>query len=245
MVRSLMPKLRQEIRPIGDYPIKLGGTTNTIDLANDYKLDTPYNITDIDSVFNHTDDPDHFVDLFQSYNPTTKIITLSSSVDADKVVWIRFEYEPEVALTTSQEYHEISKIPAIYLTDVNEINRAQVGSNSHVSNKAAGTAVVIPSPIHKDIEITIRGVADSARNHVNLGGELERFFRNNPLLVSKGMDDEFRLWLLSEYDSRTTISQKGVHSGFLVIRIVKALYSRKRERTAYLVKQFKITLEKA
>jgi len=240
--RSLVPLLRSEIRPIGDYPIVMAAASSTIDLDNDYPLETPYNIVGIDSVFNHTDDASHFTDLYQSYNVGTKVITLSSSVALGKTLWIKFLWEPEVAVTTGQEYSELDKVPALHLTDINLINQQRLSRAADtVADKAAGTAVQIPGPKQADIEIALRAVTASARDQMRIADELKKFFANNLSVISVALDEEYDLWLTSEYDARTTVGQNELHSGILTFRIVKALFFSETEKDVYTVQRFRLT----
>jgi len=241
IVRSLIPKLREEIQVIADYPLPaLSAPASTLDL-DDYPLGTPYNIVGIDSVFNHTDDPDHFTDLFQSYDPNTRVITLSASIDAGKVPWVRFLWTPEVAISTSQEYNELEKVPAIELIDFAFTNKRQVGQDTGVLNKDSGAGTLLPGPRQTDIEISMRGVTDSARDHERLADEMRDFFFNNPVIVSRGMDEEYRLHLLNEYTDQTGPNRGDIHAGFLRFRIAGALFYQKQTKDVYAVKRMVLT----
>lgn len=241
LVRSLIPKLREEIQVIADYPLAaLAAPSSTLDL-DDYPLGTPYNIVGIDSVFNHTDDPDHFNDLFQSYDSGTHVITLSAPIDAGKVPWVRFLWTPEIAISTSQEYSELEKVPVIELIDIALTNKRMVGQDTGVLNKDTGTGTLLPGPRQTDIEISMRGVTDSGRDHQRLADEMRGFFFNNSVLVSKGMDEEYRLQLTIEYNDQTGPNQGGIHSGFLRFRIVGALFFQKQTKDVFAVERMVLT----
>lgn len=240
IVRSFIPLVRVEVQPIADYLIEMIATSNTIDLEDDYPLETPYNITGIDSVFNHTDDPDHNTDLYQSYDTGTKIITLDAAVDSGKMVWIRFYYEPEIAITTSQEYSEHDKVPLISLSDIRLINKRQIGAATAVINRDAGTGTKVPGPRQTDIEITLHGITASSKDQQRLADELRRFFANNPMMLSIGLDEEYRLWLTSEYAIRTVPGQSELHTGLLRFRIVGALYYQEQSEDVYAVERLQL-----
>lgn len=239
--RSLVPLLRQEIRPISDYPVELPADSNTLDLTNDFPLQTPYNITGIDSAFNHTDDPEHDTDIFQSYDSNTKIVTLSQVVSAGKVVWLRFYWEPEVAVTTSRDYTEVQKVPSIVLDDVNLIGATEYGQDEHVINKSNWQAVVVPAPLRGDLEIMANLITDKGVDQTRLADEMKKFFANNPLIKSTGLDEEYRLWLLDEYDMRTSANLGDLHTGRLRFSIVGALFYMRDSFDTYAVKEFKST----
>lgn len=240
LIRSLLQLLKDEIRPIGRYVIAKAATSATIDL-NDFPLETPYNLVDIDSVFNVTDDPNKLTDLLDSFDSGTQVITLNTSVDAGKHVQINFTYEPEVAITTSQEYTEVAKVPAIVLSDVNVEDSAQVGQDEHVRNKDQGTAVKIPGPVQADLEVIGRLLADKELDQHRMADELKRFFGKYPKLTSLGLDEEYRLWLLDEYNQQTIPNQEGIHTGRLRFRVVKALFFDRPAEDLYAVERFHLT----
>jgi len=238
--RSLVRLLRSEVRPISDYPIKLTAVTDVVDI-DDYPLETPYNVVGVDSVFDHTADPNHFTDLLASYDAPTKVITLTSAVAAGNILWVKFIWEPEVAVTTAAEYTEVAKVPAIEISDINLVDSADTGTDDWVIDKGAGTAVKVFAPLQADIEFTLRGLTDSARDQHRLADELKRFFRNNPIIRSVGMDEEFRLWLLTEYDMATVANRDEIQSGRLRARIVKALFYERDAVDVYAVQRFNLT----
>lgn len=241
LYRTIVRQLKAQVRPITDYPITLAATGDTIDLKNDYPLETPYNTIDIDSVFDHTDDSDHFVDLLQSYDDVNQVITLSSSIDAGKIVWIKFTYEPEVAVTTGLEYHEVEKVPSLILSNVNLTNTTGLSRSDSVTNKDTGEAVKVLPPDRSDMEVTLSIVTDSARDQARAADELKRFFANNPTLTSWGMDEKYRLWLVDEYDGQTGVNANGVHAGKLRFLLVGTLYYERGAVDVFAVSNFKIT----
>jgi len=239
--RSLIPMLRDNLRPIGRHVLTKLSTSSTIDLKNDHPLETPYNIVGIDAVFNHTDDPDHATDLYSSFNVGTQVITLTGSVAADKVVWVDFLWEPEVAVTTSQDYDEIEKVPVVILDDINLVDASERGPNDSVVNRSDGTAVKIFAPIRGDLDILMHLVTDKAIDQVRLADEVKRFFGNNQFLTSKGLDEEYRLWLTSEYDLTTTANREDLHSGRVRFRVVGVNYFERESADVYAIQRFHLT----
>lgn len=234
--RSLVRKIRSDVRPITDHPITLSSAGATIDL-NTYSLKTPYNVIGVDSVFNYDTDPKGQADILDSYDASTKVITLNQSLASGTRVWIKILYEPEVAVTTSQEYDELAKVPAIIFTDINAVNSAGIGAKTAVRNKSQYTAVLVPAK-HIDIDMAIEVVADKQKDLQRLSQELDRFFGNNPLLRSTGLDRDYRLWLIDEYDGTTVANQNELHTGRFRARIAKALFFDSPAEDVYAVKQF-------
>lgn len=239
--RSLVPMLKSEIRPIADFPITKDVTSAKINL-NLFLRDTPYAIIDIDSVFDDTNDANHFTDLHQSYDSSTKIITLSSSITADDVAFIRFTYQPLIAVNTSQEYDELDSVPAIALTDINETDSFQYSwAADSVANKALGTAVVVPAPNQFDIEFTMRILTDKAVDQVRLADEVKSFFANNLYLISSALDEKYDICLTSEYDAQTAPGQKGLHVGIFMFKIKKALSFQKQAIDAFVTQRLNVS----
>lgn len=236
--RTFLRLLKAEVRPHTDHPIKFAAGGTTIDL-NNYPLETPYNITAIDAVFNFDTDPKGQSDIFDSYDSNTKIITLTANLPANTRVWIRILYEPEVAVTTGQEYDELSKVPAIIIRDVNAIAIAEIGRKCAVRNKGAGTAVLITLR-HFDIDLVIDCVADKQKDLQRMIRELTQVFENNPLIRSTGLDQDYTLWLVEEYDGRTVSTQSELHTGRLRGRIGKALFFNRPAEDVFAVKRFNL-----
>ena len=240
--RLLVRELRDNVRPIADYPIKLAATGTTVDLDN-YPLETPYNLVSIDAVFNHTDDPTHLVDLFSSYVPSTKVITLNTSVEANKTLWIQFVFAPEVAVTTSSEYHEVAKTPAIILEDVNLVRASEVGWDDSVINKDSGHGWKIPSPLRGDLEVSVLLLADKGLDLHKMADEVKRFCLNNPLVRSPGLDEEYRLWLVDEFDMANLLKLGDVHTARMNLRLVNVMFALKEAVEIHAVKRFNLTGE--
>lgn len=239
--RSLIPDLRNKVRPITDHPFVVPTTRNTLDLKVDFKIETPYNVVGIDSVYDHTNDPKHLNDLFSSFDPNTLVVTLSASIVGGDVAWVRFIYEPEVAVTTGQEYSEIAKVPALILSEIELVDSKEAGQEQSVSNKTAGSVKVLPGPLIADIQFTVRLLTNKAKDQVRLADEMKRYFIENPLLRSKGLDRDFRLWLIEEYRQTTEPTQKEIHSGRLRFRIVEALFFEKRAVDKFVVERFNLS----
>lgn len=81
----------------------------------------------------------------------------------------------------------------------------------------------MPAPLAVDIEFTLRCLTDKAQDQDRLVDEVKRWFRLNPLITSKGMDEAFRLWLLGEGQDQEG-TQDEVHTGLLRARLVRALF---------------------
>ena len=216
--RSLVRYLRNNVHPISDMWIKPGAETSTIDL-DDHPLRTQYNLRDVDSVFDLTDDPDQQVNLLSGYDDGTKVITLSSPLPLDHVACVRFVYEPEVAVNTSPEYHELAKLPVIEISTAALVNSAIKGQRDSVVAVHDGSAVTEFAPIQGDLEVTLDAVGDKGVDMHRMIEEIKRALVNIPLLTSSALDRSYSLWLIDEYDLRTGAGTAEMHTGRVRIRV--------------------------
>jgi len=236
--RSLIPALKEGIRPIADYPVKLSADSDTIDLKNDFPLRTPYNVVEIDSVFDNNSDPNHLLDLYSSYDYNAQVITMTTTLSAGTVVWIKLIYEPEVAITTKRTYNEIGKVPVLVISDYNNISSKEGQGSETVMNKATGVGTKVHAPLMLDIEFVLRCLTDKARDQVRLTDMVKSYFRRNPVLWSKGLDEPYRLWLIDEIDHQNPLGESEIDSARLRFRIANALFYNRGDEVAYAVKRF-------
>jgi hypothetical protein len=99
----------------------------------------------------------------------------------------------------------------------------------------------VPAPLQADIEVVLNGLTDSARDQVRLADELKRFFRNNPTITSKGLDEMFRLWLIEEYNGQTEANIAEIHAGRLRFLLVKALFFEREAVDVFAVERMRLT----
>jgi hypothetical protein len=241
LVISLLQHLKENVRGISEATMAVPGAV-PLAAVTFAQPSTPYNIVGIDSVYNHTDDPDHMEDLFGAYDAGTRVITLLDAVDSGKTLWIRFLYQPEVAHTTGRVYTEVGKVPALTITDINLRDSQESGSgDDEVINNDTGAGWRVPAPFMADIEFVLRCLTDKAGDQMVLADECKRFFRNNPLIVSRGMDEPFRLWLLDEYQGEGVTTQEEVQAGRLRARIMRALFFDKPASEVFATRRLVIT----
>lgn len=204
--RTLVPLLREGCRPYAHWAIPIGSITSTIDL-NNYRLDTPFNVVGIDTVYNHTDDPDHYTDIFSSYDTGTKIITLTTPIAAGKVAWINFTYEPIVAVLTSTDYHELRKVPALTLEDLRLTAAHEGGWTNALIDKGAGTGVVYESPRQCRLEGDIVIHAPRGLDEMALAEEVLAFLSDNQTVTIRGTGEKAD-WMLKDPYARSSNAER-------------------------------------
>jgi hypothetical protein len=221
LMRTLARALREGVRPISETIQRPGAVASfTLSVAG---LGAPYDVVDVDAVYNHTADPDHMEDILGSYNAGTKVVTLIDTPAGSDDLWIRFIYRPSIDRATSGMYTELMKIPAIVIEGIGLINSAETAQEDSVVNRSLGRGWKVPAPLMADIEFTLRCLTDKAQDQDRMVDEVKRWFANNQVITSRGLDEGYRLWLIGEgADQERT--QEAVHAGLLRARLVRALF---------------------
>jgi len=238
--RTLVRHMKQEIRPIARFPVTMAADSNTIDMSAQ-SIDTPYEIVGIDAVFDHTNDSDHVTDLYLSFDDPSQVITLNTSISAGAIAWVEFIYKPDVTVEADAEYYELSKIPAIIVDDYNMVNQVDLAQDDSVINKGDGTAVKVVAPKRADINITLSVVTSSSIDQTRLADEVRRYFADNPLMVSWGLGDKFRMRFLGDYDKQASTPTKGIHTGKFRCMLMGALFYEREAVDSFAVTTLKIT----
>ncbi len=223
IARSLLPALREEVRPIATWIEEFAAPTSTISLA---RIETPYKINGIDAVYNLTTDPQRRSPLaVASYNPATKAVTLVSATPGPAKLLVRFYFEPAVMIVRSQDYVELSKVPAICIESiVQDTHRPVEEPGPSVCNRFGdGSGWQLKDGYQADIDFTVKFVTDKVADLDTLGDELKRFFANR-LLRARGQDEFFRLQALEEYSHQPAALQSELHSARLRARIFNAVF---------------------
>jgi hypothetical protein len=236
IARSMIPAMREEILPISEYAVDLTATSTTLDLK---KIETPYNIVSIDAVYNLTDDPTKQTDLLASYNTTTKVVTFAS-VGASKRVLVRFVYAPNIVIIQSQDFKEISKIPAVCIESIFLEKSRQMDPGEHVLNRATGLGWKLKDGFQEDISFTIRYVTDKVADLDALADQVKKFFMDR-LLRCRGQDENVRLYTIEEYSHQPSALQSELHSARLRARILDAVFYLKDAVPVQATQRFLVT----
>jgi hypothetical protein len=220
IARSLIPALREELRPIAEFAVDAAAPISTVDLK---RIETPYKFAGVDSVYNLTSDPDRRAPLAHSYNATTKVVTLTAP--ATGRVLVRFTFEPQVMILRSQDYEELSKVPAVCIESIVQDSHLPVEEpGPSVCNRFGdGAGWQLKDGYQADIDFTVKFVADKTRDLDTLGDALKTFFANR-LLRARGQDEFLRVQALEEYSHQTSALQSELHSARLRARIFNAVF---------------------
>jgi hypothetical protein len=129
-----------------------------------------------------------------------------------------------MAITTSRDYSEVGKVPSVVVERVRIVNDAIRGADDSVINKSTGTATKVFGPRQGDIEFDIVVDTDKIVDQYRLTEAVRNYIAQTPKLVSRGMDEEFRLWLVDAYDSAVGANRSDISSGKLRAKIVGAVF---------------------
>ena len=190
---SLMARFKQ-MRPRKDWAVELNADSTTVDLAVEHKVD-PFDIKDVHAVYNHTNDPAHLSDILSSYNPSTKLVTLTASQDAGDNLWVIFSYQLQVVVQVHQDFGVVEKIPALIIEDIDDFETRQASGKEIIRNKALKTATAIEAPVSIDFRFTMKIMASRERDMAAIRTALVKEIEGNPLLTSYGLGEKYSmLW---------------------------------------------------
>ena len=220
--RSCLKDFNEKIRPIAEHAVQITASSNVIDLKS-AMIETPYDLKSIDSVYDVTNDPNKFDDLFDSYDVSTKVITLTAPVAAGSVAFIRFTYAPVTAVSTSQDYTEIEKVPEILVEQIIKENDLGIFGIEYVINKSTGQGWKVPIR-QADVTCVCQFITDKAKDYARLSDAIRRYFRQNDVITSRGTDEKYRLDFLGEQAQSLSLDQVELLTGRFRFRIVKAVF---------------------
>lgn len=201
---SIIPYLEEGMVATTQVNIRLSSDTDTIDLANEYVINTGYNITGIELAYNVTDDPNRTENIAQSYTvglPKEGYgnfpgqVHLNAVQTAGSVIELKMRFFPEIAVNTSREYYEVTKTPMIVFEHIEKKSRtvsskAILGRN-FIRNKLTLTGVLESSPEQYDLIIEYAVFTDNQTDQYRIGEAIHRFFNSLNEISSWGLDEPY------------------------------------------------------
>jgi hypothetical protein len=224
------------LRPAKDWTLRMLEDSDTLDLVpdTDYSVE-PFNIQDVVSVFNETDDPDHTTNLKASFNVNTKRLVLTESLDAGVEVWLRFSYKPEVAIMTNLDYGVVEKVPAIVVENADSQFGQPLPEGIAFRNRTAKTAIIIKSPFRQKLRYTLRIIATRGRDVSALMTALLKKVGQEPLMVSPGTDEQLPVEIQKPLADYGVPGLSDVQNKRVVLEFSNVNYWTEGERSANLV----------
>lgn len=237
VVRSYLEELRTQFRAISILAVTSTGQTS-IDLK---ALQTPYEIVEVDAVYNNASDPAHMNPVTGwSYNAGEKLLSIPAQPAGDRIE-VRFVWRPHVVLMQSQDYTEIPRIPAIVVEDVEVLTKAVVRERPYVINKGTGQGFAFENGYQADIAVPLKLIASGVRDLHVMGEEASRFFANNPTIRVRGQDEWYPIVDDTGFDDSSTATQKELYSARIQARIVNAVFYPEDARPITGVLRFAVT----
>lgn len=214
--RGLGDKVRA-IRPITDFAhttTAIGTTFNLGSIITGAAI--PFTVTDVDSVFNETADPDLDVNILVSYNPTTKVVTLAGSLAVGVKLRIRVVYKPQVAvISTSSEYTEVDKVPSYQIRDIAETMNTRLAQKDWVVNKTTGAAKVLLPPRQLSYSFNIDAFGASEADSMAMAHAILGWSNNDLFVTDPDTDERYRLIIRAGTAFQTRPAANNLH----VIRV--------------------------
>ena len=196
---SLVPAIKENVKARGRVVYKLTAQSDEISFADLSALgfDTAYNIADVVSTFDYTNDPTRTTDLTLSFDANTKLLTLSSELPADTLVYVDFLYTPTVAVHTTRDWREVSSVPAIDITNLIYSDvlpaGASLGSQDSVHHPTTGQGWRVPGAREFQVDMVIEVIGDKQYDVSGLAKSLKRWVSSNPILTMAGTDEGFQM----------------------------------------------------
>ena len=202
VLRSLLPTLETGITALSNYAAIPSASSDVSEIDfGAYRKNTPYNITNVEQVYDLTNDPNLLTNIFSSYNPTTEIISLSPDLPAGARPLVLFRYTPEIIYITHQDYTEVGKLPAMIIQriEVPVPSAYPTAAKEGIVNKTSGAAVVIENPLKITLQFRFHLLAASAVDQMRLITKSLQFFNETQFITSRGLDEKYRLYLDKEF----------------------------------------------
>jgi len=227
ILRSLIPALKSGVTTFKDFAKKLPATTSVLEVGPGQAHSVaPYEVADVVGVWNHTDDPDHLVDLFDSFDEGAQEIALTTSVDQGKKIWISFLAPTDVSIAKHPDYYEVATIPALVVERLRPVGKLHgtPGRRDAVINRDQKTATVVAEVDETSYDVDILAVVDRVADRFRLGDRLRQWVDENPLLHLVGLDDLLPIRLMRDPDWTGQPEGSGRLMGSLTVRLDRVAY---------------------
>jgi len=236
---SLVPALRAGITATISMGVTSAGGA-TFSLAS---LETPYVIASVTAVYAHATDSGHLINLYSSYNSTTKVVTLTGSVALGTVLWVEFIATPDVFVSwDDQDYIELKNMPAIIIDGISVGGNAVAG-RADVRNINTNAAVVRRAPLRLAISMGVLLVGEGNRTLLELWNKSLEFFGSNATLRWTAVDEYITLRMIKEGSMNPRPNLKGNHQSSYTILLENVYFWVMPAETLYDVQQVHLTMK--
>ena len=237
---SVIPAMENGLVVTTQVNIKLVEDTDTIDLANTYVMENDgYNITGVEVVYNRTQDPTLVDNIGTGYTLGTPrrggghdagVVQLNGIQNKDDVLEMKLTYFPEIAVSTSKDYYEVSKHPLIVFEHIEKksitTSPSSTINQNHIRNKLTLTGVKVDTPEQYNLIFEYACFTDRQSDQHRLGEALHRFFNAINSISSWGLDEPYPVIVSGIFrsENKPNLSDINTHVGqFKLANVVDAV----------------------
>ena len=240
---SLVVDLKESVVGRARVAYNVPADSDTLDLSDLSSLgfDSSYNIVRVDAAYNHSVDENHLRNIYQSFDGG--LLTLSEVIPENGLLWVEFGYRPTVAVQTDSDYIEVSTVPRIDITNVEE---SQIlvhwpPSEEYVINKLTGQGWAVPGPRQANVNVTLEITADKQYEMSALKQAVVSWVTENPFITMRGVDEEFEIQLLSGPTFSSNSSRTNLATTSLTLEIRDVNFYDRQATPAYSIKSINFT----
>lgn len=237
IARSLIPSLKSKLQPLIEVALHARGNDKIV-----LNLEENPNIVSVEAVYDKTSDPHKRTNLYSSFDPTTKIVTLTSVVERGNELRVEFVAEPEVYLNfSSQDYTEVEKIPAVVL-DSFSISGNEVKALFEVEDINTEKAVLRQIPFRLALQFEVLLLAKGNRVLLRMMDEALNHATNTPTLCWKDLDEQITLKIIDEGNFNPRPNLSDIHQTQYTLRLEDVFLWLRPEETFNLVQNLNFVL---
>jgi hypothetical protein len=211
----LLDSLTATVQEEAIFPVEMAlpplpADATSIDLT-EYRDEADLTLTGAEAVYDHAADPGHLTDLLASYNPGTKVLTLSGAgIPAAGVPFLRMRARAQVAWDTNQDWEELGTLPQVVLRDAETVLSSfyPMSAGRGIVRKDTGDGVEIPAPFRSTFRIEMEVRTNRSREQARLLEALTTLLavgpsaEAGPFLRSRGTDRRFRIHLMDQFNAQ-------------------------------------------
>lgn len=223
---ALIGGMKESLRVRSDVIVVSDGTTS-IDLgAVVDAFESPYEVTDVDAVWNEDDDSNHRSDLLSGYDTGTRTITLTGAPANGARLLIRFEWVPTVALDTSQDYDELDRSPSILFDRVTLEDLGEAPTGDGIVNvwTSPPTAVKFPAARLANLDLSLLLSAPLSVDLHRLAQAATEFFQARRVVTSPTTGERATLRIVETLDDQRVPNLSDLRTASGLVRLERIHY---------------------
>lgn len=219
---ALVEGMKSIVRVASDVIVTSDGSAS-ISFGTDVidALESPYDVTDVDAVWNEDDDPNHRNDLLVAYNTGTRVISLTGAPADGARLLIRFVWRPMVAVTTSQDFDELDGSPSILFDRITLENLGEAPVPDTIVNvfTSPPVGVTLPAPRRGNLVISLLLTAPLAVALHRLAAAVTQFLQARRVISSPSTGDRATLRIVEPFDDQRVANLSDLHTAAALFRL--------------------------